>query len=219
VADAGYPAIATSSAAVAYSLGFSDSDVMPPGEAFAAVARVANAVDLPATADLEAGYQLPAAELVERLLAAGAVGCNLEDTDHHGPDVLVPAEKQAERLHDVRRAGDAAGVPVVINARVDVFIREAGPPEARLEEAVRRGKAYLAAGADCLYPIALTDAAAIELFVKEVGAPVNIWLRPDAPSRDRLAQLGVARISLAAGLFRRSIATIQQALKELEGQS
>ena len=218
VAGAGFPVIATSSHAVAASLGFPDADAMPAEAAFAAVARIAAATDLPVTADLEAGYGLPPAEFVARLLAAGAVGCNLEDTDHHGPDVLVPVEQQVERLRAIREASESVGVPIVINARIDVFIREAGDPATRLSEAIRRGRAYLAAGADCLYPIGLTDAAAIETFVREVGAPVNIWLRPDAPSRATLAQLGVARISLAAGLFRRAMAEVQKVLDELTAE-
>ncbi|MDQ2743947.1 MAG: isocitrate lyase/phosphoenolpyruvate mutase family protein [Chloroflexota bacterium] len=216
VAAAGFPVIATSSHAVAASLGFPDSDSMPAEAAFAVIARIAAGVDLPVTADLEAGYQLPASELVKRLLAAGAVGCNLEDSDHHGPNELVPMEKQAERLRAVREASAAAGVPVVINARIDVFLREPGDPESRLPEAVRRGKAYLATGADCLYPIGLTAPRAIETFVREVGAPVNIWLRPDGPSREELVQLGVARISLAAGLFRLAMAEVQRALEALK---
>src|SRR5437764_15300934 len=104
VARAGFPVIATSSHAVAASLGFPDSDVMPADAAFDAVARIASSVHLPVTADLDAGYGLPAADFVQRLLDAGAVGCNLEDTDHHGADVLVPVETQVERLQGVRRA-------------------------------------------------------------------------------------------------------------------
>jgi 2-methylisocitrate lyase-like PEP mutase family enzyme len=216
VAGAGFPVIATSSHAVAASLGFPDGDVMPAGAAFDAIARIAASVDLPVTADLEAGYGLAAADLVGRLLDAGAVGCNLEDTDHHGADVLISIERQTERLLAVRQASDAAGVPVVINARIEVFLRRAGTPESQLSEAVRRGKAYLVAGADCLYPIGLIDPNGIELFAREVGPPVNIWLRPDGPSRETLARLGVARISLAAGLFRRAMAEVERALDDLK---
>lgn len=215
VADAGFPVIATSSRAVASSLGFPDDDTMPAEEAFAAIARIASRTDLPVTADLEAGYQLAPGELVARLLRANAVGCNLEDTDHHGPEVLVPAERQAKRLRAVREAAQAAGVPIVINARIDIFLHEPGNPEALLAEAIRRGEAYLAAGADCLYPIGLTDPSVIEAFVRSIGAPVNIWLRPDGPSRQTLARLGVARISLAAGLFRAALAEITRVLATL----
>jgi 2-methylisocitrate lyase-like PEP mutase family enzyme len=216
VAGAGFPVIATSSHAVAASLGYPDSDAMPAQTAFEAVARIAAGVDLPVTADIEAGYRLPAADLVDRLLDAGAVGCNLEDTDHHGPDVLVPIEGQVERLAAVREAADAAGVPIVINARVDVFLRRIGTPESQLAEGVRRGRAYLEAGADCVYPIGLTDPNTIERFVREVGAPVNAWLRPDGPSLDTLSRLGVARVSLAGGLFRRAMAEVERALDELK---
>lgn len=215
VAEAGFPVIATSSYAVAASVGAPDSDAMPPELAFGVIARVAASVEAPVTADLEAGYRLPPGELVERLLQAGAVGCNLEDTDHHGSDVLVPVDRQVERLRAVRHASEAAGVPAVINARVDSFLREAGDPETRLMDAIRRGQAYVAAGADCVYPIGLTDPEAIETFVREVGAPVNIWLRPGGPTRQTLAGLGVARISLAAGLFRQSLATIERVLQDL----
>lgn len=215
VARAGFPVIATSSFALAASLGFPDADTMPAEAAFAAIARIASGVDVPVTADLEAGYQLPAHELIERLLGAGAVGCNLEDTDHHGSDALVPIEAQTAQLEAVREASEAAGVPVVINARIDVFLHESGDLESRLSEAMRRGYAYLAAGADCLYPIGLTDPHAIETFVREIGAPVNIWLRPDGPSRETLARLGVARISLAAGLFRQAMVEVERALDAL----
>jgi len=215
VVAAGFPVVASSSHAVAESLGFPDNDTMPPDVAFGAVARIAAAVDVPVTADVEAGYELAAADFIARLLGAGAVGCNLEDSDHHGSGVLVPLERQVERLQAVRQAATAAGVPVVINARVDVFIRNAGEPETRLDEAIRRGKAYLGAGADCLYPIGLTDTATIETLVRELEAPVNIWLRPNGPSRQRLAELGVARISLASGLFRRAMSEVQRALEEL----
>jgi 2-methylisocitrate lyase-like PEP mutase family enzyme len=215
VADAGFPVVATSSHAVAASLGYADTDSMPPEAAFAAVARIAAAADRPVTADIEAGYGLSPEDLVGRLLDAGAVGCNLEDSDHHGAGVLVPVDRQADWLRAVRDASETAGVPIVINARVDVFIREAGEPESRLPEAIRRGKAYLEAGADCVYPIGLTDRDAIAAFVREVAAPVNIWLRPDAPDRATLAELGVARISLAAGLFRRAMAEIRRALDGL----
>jgi 2-methylisocitrate lyase-like PEP mutase family enzyme len=216
VADAGFPVVATTSLAVAASLGFPDTDSMPVDQAFAAISRIAGTVDLPVTADIEAGYQLPAADLVERLLGAGAVGCNLEDTDHHGPHMLVPIEQQADRLRSVREASVAAGVPIVINARVDLFLHDSRDPQLLLPEAIRRARAYLEAGADCVYPIFLTDPAAIEAFVQAVGAPVNILLRPDGPSPAALGRLGVARISMGAGLFRAAMAEVDRVLESLQ---
>lgn len=218
VVAAGFPVVATSSHAVAESLGFPDNDTMPADVAFGAVARIAEAVDVPVTADVEAGYELSATDFIARLLEAGAVGCNLEDSDHHGSGLLVPLERQVERLRAVRQAADAAAVPVVINARVDVFIRNAGEPDTQLDEAIRRGKAYLEAGADCIYPIVLSDPERIEILVRALAAPINIMLRPNGPSRQTLAELGVARISLATGLFRRAMSEVQRALEELKGE-
>ncbi|MFI7078031.1 isocitrate lyase/phosphoenolpyruvate mutase family protein [Micromonospora sp. NPDC049903] len=200
VADAGFPAVATGSAAVAESLGYADGERTPPAEMFAAVARIARAVTVPATADLERGYGLPPAELVERLLDAGAVGLNLEDSEPAG-GAMVDTEKQADLLAEVRAAADAAGVPVVLNARVDVFLQQAGDPEQRLAEAIRRARRYLAAGADCVYPIVLADAADLRTFVAEVPGPVNVLARPAAPTLADLATLGVARVSYGSGVY------------------
>ncbi|MGH2467549.1 MAG: isocitrate lyase/PEP mutase family protein [Candidatus Limnocylindrales bacterium] len=198
VEAAGFAAVATSSSAVAAALGYEDGEGAPAEEMFAAAARVGRAVRLPVTVDAEAGYGLPAIELVSRLLAAGAVGCNLEDTDHRTGG-LREAEAQAAWLAEVRAAADAAGVTLVINARVDVHLRAAGPPESRLGEAVRRGRAYLAAGADCIYPIMVGDESTIGGLVDGLGGPVNILFRSGGPSLARLAELGVARVSYGGG--------------------
>jgi 2-methylisocitrate lyase-like PEP mutase family enzyme len=206
VADAGHPVIATSSVAVAMVHGHPDDDTMPPDVGFAAVAEITrvarDAGGLPVTADLEAGYGLDAAELVARLTGAGAVGCNLEDSDHHGPGDVVEAEAHAARVASVRAAADAAGVPIVVNARIDLWARGVGAsPADRLTEGVRRARLYLDAGADCVYPILLADQADIASFVEQVGAPVNVHLTRDLPA-SRLAELGVARASMGGGLFR-----------------
>ncbi|WP_336204826.1 isocitrate lyase/phosphoenolpyruvate mutase family protein [Nonomuraea sp. LPB2021202275-12-8] len=150
---------------------------------------------VPVTADMERGYGLAPAELVERLLATGAAGCNLEDSDPRSGE-LVDVGRQAEFLAGVRAE---AGAALVINARVDTYIT--GPTGDRTHaEAVRRARRYLEAGADCVYPIGLADEAAIEALVTEVGEPVNILFRPGAPSLGRLAGLGVARVSYGHGL-------------------
>ena len=200
VDEADFAAVATSSAAVAHSLGFEDGGVMPPDDAFAAVARIARATSLPVTADIEDGYGLAPAELVERLLDAGAVGCNLEDSSHGGPDPLVAPERQAERLAAVKDAARAAGVDIVLNARVDVHVRRFGAEESRAEEALRRARLYAAAGADCVYPIMAFDEPTIRDLVARAGAPVNVLARVNVDSLPRLAELGVARISFGSGL-------------------
>ncbi|MHB1738560.1 MAG: isocitrate lyase/PEP mutase family protein [Actinomycetes bacterium] len=202
VAAAGHPVIATSSAAVAASLGRADHEQMDTDEAFGVLRRIAEAVSVPVTADIEAGYGLPPAEIAQRLLEAGAVGCNLEDSDHRGECLLLDADLQAERIHALCESAHALGVDLVVNARVDVYLRQATPPHQRTEEAIRRARTYLEAGATCVYPIGLTDQDEIALLVQELAAPINIWLRADTPPLARLGQLGVARVSAAGGLHR-----------------
>ncbi|TYB36167.1 isocitrate lyase/phosphoenolpyruvate mutase family protein [Micromonospora sp. AP08] len=200
VVAAGFPAVATSSAAVAEALGHADGEATPAAEMFAAVGRIAAAVPLPVTADLERGYGLRPAELVERLLEAGAVGCNIEDSDPRSAR-LYDVEEQADLLAGIRAAARAAGVDLVLNARVDVHLRAYRPVEERLAEAVRRAHRYRAAGADGIYPILLADPAQIREFVTEVDAPVNVLARPGAPAPAELAALGVARISYGSGVY------------------
>lgn len=200
VEAAGFAYTATSSRAIAAVLGVADDDTADPDLVFDWVARIARAVSGPVTADLEAGFALPPAELVERLLAAGAVGCNLEDTDHHGDGVLVDAERQAAYLSEVRVATDAAGVHIVINARVDAFVRAAGSPGHQVEEAIRRGRRYLESGADCVYPIGMSGLDQVEEIVAGIPGPVNAMARPGGLRIGDLAACGVRRISLASGL-------------------
>ena len=209
VEAAGFPAVATGSAAVAASLGFEDNERAPADEMLAAAGRICRAVAVPVTVDAEAGYGLAPAELAGRLAAAGAAGCNVEDTDHAGGG-LVPAETQAERIAELRAAAD-----LVVNARVDVFIREWGEPDERVDEAVRRGRLYLEAGADCVYPIWLVEETAIARLVGELAAPVNVLYRPGAPSVRRLAELGVARVSLGPGLHRAAEAATREILERM----
>jgi 2-methylisocitrate lyase-like PEP mutase family enzyme len=209
----GLPALATTSAGVASSLGFADHEGMPPAEMFAAVARIAAAVEIPVSADLEAGYRLPPAQLVERLLAAGAVGLNLEDTDHAaGRGVLAPAERGAERLAEVKAAGRRAGVDVVLNARVDVYLSDLAGAE-RVEEGIRRGRLYREAGADCVYPILARDEGEIAALVQGVGGAVNVMALPGGPPLARLAQLGVARVTFGSSLQRSALAEAERTLQ------
>lgn len=208
VEAARFPAVATASAAIAASRGDRDGESMPVDAMFAAVARIVGAVAVPVSADLEAGYGLPAAELADRLLATGAVGCNLEDTDHRGGG-LLDADLQAGRIAELR---GAARVPIVINARIDVHLRHVGPPEDRLREALRRAHLCLAAGADCVYPIGVADEPTIAALVAGAGGPVNIYAQPSAPSLARLADLGVARVSYGPWLQRLAMQAVQRAL-------
>ena len=214
LAHDGYPAIATTSAGVAEALGYEDGNVTPPDEMLAAVARIAAAVAVPVTADLEAGYGLEPAELVGGLLRAGAVGLNFEDSDHEAGG-LTDAERQAERLAALKQAGREAGVDVVLNARVDVFLGGA-----EIDEAVRRGRLYAQAGADCVYPIGVRGRDAIGRLVEEVGAPLNVLVMPSGLTLVQLAELGVARASFGSGLMHTAMeAAAQQAADYAAGSS
>ena len=212
VVAAGFPAVATASAALAPALGYDDHEGTPADEMFAAVARIARAVDVPVTADIERGYRLPADEIAARLTAAGAVGCNLEDSDARTGG-LVPAEEQAQLLAGVR----AAAPDLVINARVDVFVHNAGSRAEQVEEVVRRGRAYVEAGADCVYPIIIDrlDVSEVRTLVERIGAPVNVAFLPGGPSLAELAEAGVARVSFGPGLFRLVQGHLEAALRAI----
>jgi 2-methylisocitrate lyase-like PEP mutase family enzyme len=212
VVAAGFPAVATASAAIAPALGYDDHEGTPPDEMFAAVARIADAVEVPVTADIERGYRLPAEEIAGRLVAAGVVGCNLEDTDARTGE-LVPVEEQAQLLTGVR----ASAPELVINARVDVFLHGSGSREERVAEAVRRGRAYAEAGADCVYPLLIDrlDLAEVRTLVDGIGAPVNVAFLPGGPSLAELAEAGVARISFGPGLFRILQGHLEAALRTI----
>jgi 2-methylisocitrate lyase-like PEP mutase family enzyme len=216
VADAGFPAVATASAAISAMLGYPDGEVAPWPEMFAAAGRVARAVSVPVTVDAEAGYGLPPRELVDRLLDIGAVGCNLEDTDHRAGG-LVKAERQAERLAGVRSAADDAGVPVVINARVDAFLPASGVPEAdRVDEAIRRGRLYRAAGADCIYPIGVRDRCDLAALVSELPGPIN-GNTGEQLDLAALRALGVARVSYGPRFYRAAMSDLETAVQALRG--
>jgi 2-methylisocitrate lyase-like PEP mutase family enzyme len=213
VEAAGGAAVATSSAAVARSSAAPDNNTAGK-VAFEAVRRIADAVGLPVTADLEGGYGLSGAALVAALLEAGAVGCNIEDTDHTTGDRLLDAEAHAAYLAEIRSAADAAGVPVVINARIDTIIRDPRrDPEATMSETVRRAELYFAAGVDCVYPISLNQASIAAELIEALGRrPVNV--NPSAPL-SALADAGAARISLGGGPFQFLMAEFERRTKLL----
>ncbi|MFI7411248.1 isocitrate lyase/phosphoenolpyruvate mutase family protein [Streptomyces sp. NPDC049627] len=205
--EAGFPALATPSAGVAASLGHEDGRT-PADEMFAAVARITRAVDVPVSADIEGGYGLAPKELVERLLEAGAVGCNLEDSEH---GVLQDPHRHADWLAEVRAA---AADRLFVNARIDTFIRPPGAadPKQAAERAIERAALYVAAGADCVYPIgAPTDV--LPLLRSGIQGPINVHgtVTGDGPSPTELGELGATRITFGPG-FQRSAA---QALRDI----
>ena len=166
--------------------------------AFAQLREITAAVDVPVTADLEGGYDLAPADLVDALLDAGAVGCNIEDTDHTSGDRLLDAEGRAAYLAGIRAAADRRGVGVVLNARIDAIIRHPErDPAVVMDEVLLRARLYLDSGADCVYPISLRDPVLVAQVVKELDRPVNV--NPSDPLA-ALSDAGAARISLGGGV-------------------
>jgi 2-methylisocitrate lyase-like PEP mutase family enzyme len=199
VVAAGFPVVATTSGGVAATLGYDDHEGAPAHEMLAAAARISRNVEVPVTIDAEAGYGMEPAELVAALIGAGAAGCNLEDTDHAGGTLRDPAS-HANWLRAVRQAAASRGYDLVINARIDVFLADllsgSGRPQAELvPEALRRAHAYLEAGVDCVFPIALWERGSLAEFTAQAPGPVNVLKTPKAPSLAELADLGVARVS------------------------
>ncbi|WP_330174022.1 isocitrate lyase/phosphoenolpyruvate mutase family protein [Streptomyces sp. NBC_01498] len=211
-AEAGFPALATPSLGVAASLGYEDGST-PPDEMFAAVARIVRAVStgdtppVPVSADIEDGYGLAPAELVERLLATGAVGCNLEDS---AGGRLKDPRQQADRLAEVRAA---AGDALFVNARVDTFLRGVPDPAA----AIARARLYVAAGADCVYPIAVPREA-IPALRAGIEGPLNVWAAPGDPAEFAgLGRLGATRVTFGPGLQRQAMAAVRESAARLRG--
>jgi 2-methylisocitrate lyase-like PEP mutase family enzyme len=221
VEAAGFPAIATTSGGVALALGYADGEHAPVEEMLAAARRMVAAVSVPVTVDFEAGYQLTPVEVARRLIAIGAAGMNLEDTDHHsgGQPRLADPDANAERLAAVKAAAKSEGVDLVLNARVDAFVRREGTPDEQFEAGLRRARLYREAGADCIYPIILADEAMIAEFVQAVGV-VNITMRRGGPlSLAGLAELGVRRVSYATSIFREVSAATQQIVTEIHDEA
>ena len=224
VVAAGFPVVATTSGGVAATLGYEDQEGAPADEMLAAAARIVRGVNVPVTVDAEAGYGMPPAELAAALRTTGVAGCNLEDTDHAGDTAgrLRDPARHADWLRAVRQAASADGYPLVINARVDVFLGPflagAGPgtQEELVPEALRRANAYLEAGVDCVYPIALWEPDALRRFIAGARGPVNIIRLPQMPSLAELAALGVARVSWATLLYRDAMARFADQLAALQ---
>jgi len=214
VESAGFRAIATSSAAIANSLGYPDGEHIPRDEMLAVVARIAAKVQIPVSADLEAGYG-EVRKTARALVEAGAVGLNFEDGTEDLAEPLEGIEEQVERIKQIRRVGDDLGVHIVINARTDVYLAQVGEPASRFEHAVGRLKAYRQAGADCLFAPGVEDAKTIGKLVNAVDGPLNVLAGPRTPPVAELERLGVARVSFGSWPARASLGFFRQFLGEL----
>jgi 2-methylisocitrate lyase-like PEP mutase family enzyme len=219
VVAAGFPVVATTSAGVAAVLGYEDHEHAPADEMLAAAARIARGVDVPVTVDAEAGYGTAPPDLASALRRAGAAGCNLEDTNHAVGSLRDP-DRHAEWLRAVRQAASDDGYRLVINARVDVFLGPflagagVGTQIDLVPEALRRANAYLDAGVDCVYPIALWETDALHSFMSAVRGAVNV-IRVPQTSLAELAALGVSRVSWGPFLYREAMGRFEAQLASL----
>ena len=218
IEEAGFGALATTSAGIAFTLGYPDGQKISREEMLARVARIVGAVKVPVTADVEAGYgsrPQDAAETARGVIEAGAVGMNLEDgTDQ--PAQLVELSLQLEKIRAVREVALKSGVLLVLNARTDVYLEQIGAPETRYGETVRRLLAYRDAGADCVFAPGLRDPETISRLVRDVQCPLNILAGPGFPSVPELEKLGVARVSLGSAPMRATLGLVRRMAEELK---
>jgi 2-methylisocitrate lyase-like PEP mutase family enzyme len=213
---AGFQALATTSAGIAFAAGYPDGEHISRDEMLAGVRRITGAVAVPVTADMESGYgdSVAAAEATAQgVLAAGAVGLNIEDASSGR---LLDIAVHADRVRAIRRVAIEAGVPLVINARTDVYLLQAGAPETRFDESVRRANAYREAGADCLFIPGVRDAATIGSLARAIHGPINILAVAGTPAIDELKRLGVARVSVGSGPMRATLTLVRRIAEELQ---
>ena len=219
IEEAGFPAIATTSAGIAFSLGYPDGEKISREEMLARVARIARAVKVPVTADVESGYGSrpeDAEETARQVIAAGAVGMNLEDGTGDPQHPLADMSLQLERIRAVREADAKAGLALVLNARTDVYLDQVGAPETRYDETLKRGTAFREAGADCVFVPGIRDAETIARLVKDLKCPVNILAGPGSLSIEDLEKLGAARVSLGSAPMRATLGLLRRAAQELK---
>lgn len=217
---AGFPALATTSSGIAFSLGYPDGEKISRATMLDICGRIASRAKVPVSADIEGGYgpePKDTEETVRLCLEAGIVGGNIEDGTHDRAQPLWPLEIAVARIRAARWAADAAGVPFVINARTDHYLAGGKADMAGFDETVRRGRAYREAGADCIFIPGLTDRETIGRLVQAIGGPINILARPNGPSVPELKALGVARLSVGGMLMLSTLGLIRRAASELAG--
>ncbi len=218
---AGFPAVATTSSGVAAAYGQLDGQLISKEALVATTTSIVKSVACPVSVDAEAGYGRNMMEVVETIRAiieAGAVGINIEDSSKGASEALVNVAYQVELIQALRQLGETLDIPFVLNARVDVFVLAAGEPADRVEQAIKRGNAYLQAGADCIYPIGPSDGETVTKLVQGIQGPVNILVGPTSPTLSELAGLGVARVSFGSALMRAALGQLRLMAQELRAQ-
>jgi len=218
VEDLGFPAIATTSAGIAFSKGLPDGQKISSERMMAAVAEIVGAVNVPVTADAEAGYgDTPehAAETASNVVMTGAVGMNFEDATGRAEQPLADPKLQVERIHAIRETAAQMRVPLVLNARTDVYLLQVGDPAKRYDETVKRLEAYRDAGADCLFVPGVRDPEMIGRLVSDLRCPLNILAGAGSLSIAELTALGVKRISLGSGPMRAALGLLRRLGQEV----
>ena len=216
----GYAAVATASASVAFANGYDDGEYIPFNDLLALLKRIVTSLNIPVSADIESGYagnDNHLKENIRRLIETGIVGINIEDTDKK-TNSLLPIEIQCQKISLIRKVSEEMGIYLFINARTDVYIRgnDFATPESKFEETLKRCAAYKAAGADCLFPIAMKEADDIKKTVEFLKMPVNISLISGAPKLNNLSEMGVARVSLGPSLLKIAIKAMQNIALKLQ---
>jgi 2-methylisocitrate lyase-like PEP mutase family enzyme len=218
----GYKAVATTSMGIAASLGYPDSQIIQLSEMIEVITGIVNAVKVPVTVDIEAGYGNNLNEIIDsvkKIIATGIVGINIEDSIDLNP-VLIDEMEFCERISAIRALSESLGFHLVINARTDSFFTSSGSPQEKLSESIKRGNKYREAGADCIFIQPVWDKKTISTLVKEINAPINILANPTngaglPPSVHELEDLGVARLSLGSSLMKATLALIKKVANEL----
>ncbi len=217
--QAGFDAIATTSAGIATAYGYPDGERMSRAEMLEAVGRIARAVSLPVSADMETGFgDTPdaLAMTAQLVLEAGAVGLNLEDGTKDRSHPLTDVSLQIEKIKAVRQAAERGGVPLVINARTDVFVKLDQNDKTRLAQAIQRGNAYHEAGADCIFVFGVEDSEIIATLAREIAAPINVLAHYNSPTIPELESLGVARVTFGSIPMRATMSLVGKIAEELK---
>jgi len=215
-----YPAIATASASIAFTNGYIDGENIPFSEVLIQLSKIVKGVNIPVTADIESGYANTDAKLqknMKMIINTGIVGINIEDTNKQSGN-LYTIERQCQRIRLIRKVSEDMGIQLFINARIDVYIKGNTfvTEEEKFEETIKRGEAYVNAGADCIFPILMKQKHEIRNLISVLKCPVNILALPGVPDLESLNEIGVARVSLGPGFLKIAIKSMKQLAEKLK---
>lgn len=215
-----YPAIATASASIAFVSGYDDGENIPFADLLKLLKKIAGSVNIPVTADVESGFANCSNNLqknIELLIETGIVGINIEDTDKKNNN-LFPIKTQCQRISLIKKVAAETGIPLFINGRTDVYLKgkDFGSEKEKFNETLKRGKAYMNAGADCFFPVLMTQKTSIQNIITELNCPVNIIAIAGVPDLKTLNELGVARVSLGPGFLKTAIKAMKEIAEKLK---